>query len=82
MALLAGTILFMDFALPRVVLEGRVQNVRIWRSRYIPNYVADIAGRTVNATTPVYERLKFLPVVRVEVSRGSNYIFKIEYLAN
>jgi len=81
MTLLAGAVLFRDFALPRVVLEGRVQNVRIRGYRY-PEHVADIAGRTVRATTPVYERLKFLPVVRVEVSRGTNYIFKIEYLAN
>jgi hypothetical protein len=81
MALSAGTILFLDFALPRVVLEGRVQNVRIRGSRY-PRHVADIAGRTVRVTTPVYGRLKFLPVVRAEVSQGTNYIFKIEYLAN
>jgi hypothetical protein len=46
MALLAGTVLFMDFALPRVVLEGRVDNVRISGYRY-PEHVADIAGRTV-----------------------------------
>jgi hypothetical protein len=81
MVLLASAILFMDFALPRVVLVGRVQNVRIRGYRY-PEHVADIAGRTVRVTTPVYERLKFLPVVRVEVSRGTNYVFKIEYLAN
>ena len=31
---------------------------------------------------PVYDRLKFLPVVRVEVGRGSNYVYTIEYLAN
>lgn len=77
----SGTILFLDFALPRIVLEGRVQNVRVRGIRY-REYVADIAGRTVKATTPVYERLKLLPVVRVEVSQGTNYIFKIEYLAN
>ncbi|WP_334357011.1 MULTISPECIES: hypothetical protein [unclassified Bradyrhizobium] len=45
-------------------------------------YVADIAGRTVKVTTPVYDRLKFLPVVRVEVGRGSDYVYRIEYLAN
>jgi hypothetical protein len=81
LALSASTILFLDFALPRAVLEGRVQNVRIRGYRF-PEHVADIAGRTVKVTTSVYERLKFLPVVRVEVSRGTNYIFKIEYLAN
>jgi hypothetical protein len=42
----------------------------------------DIAGRTVKATTPDYERLKLTPYVRVEVGRGSDYIFRIEYLAN
>jgi hypothetical protein len=36
----------------------------------------------VKVTTPVYERLKYLPVVRVEMGRGSGYAFKIEYLAN
>jgi hypothetical protein len=63
------------------VLEGRVQNVRT-RGRHNTEYVADIAGRTVKVTTPVYDRLKFLPVVRVEVGRGSNYVYTIEYLAN
>ena len=45
-------------------------------------HLADIAGRTVKVTTPVYERLKFLPVVRMEVGRGSDYVYRIEYLAN
>ena len=66
---------------PGAVLEGRVQNVRT-RGRHNSEYVADIAGRTVKVTTPVYDRLKFLPVVRVEVGRGSNYVYAIEYLAN
>jgi hypothetical protein len=42
----------------------------------------DIAGRTVKATAPVYERLQLKPYVRVEVGQGSNYIYRIEYLAN
>jgi hypothetical protein len=46
------------------------------------DYVANIAGSTVKVTSPVYERLKFLPVVRVEVGRGSDYVYQIEYLAN
>jgi hypothetical protein len=78
--LFSGTILFLDFARPRVVLEGRVQNVRIQGKH--SEYVASIAGQTVKATTPVYERLKLLPFVRVEVGRGSDYIFKIDYPAN
>lgn len=79
--LVSGTILFLDFARPRLVLEGRVRNVRSQGAKGA-EYVADIAGRTVKATTPVYERLKLLPYVRVEVGRGSDYIFKIEYFAN
>ncbi|MBX9820222.1 hypothetical protein [Afipia birgiae] len=79
--LFSGTILFLDFARPRLVLEGRVQNVRTQGAKGA-EYVAGIAGRTVKATTPVYERLKLLPYVRVEVGRGSDYIFKIEYVAN
>jgi hypothetical protein len=74
-----------DFFQPRTVLEGRVQNVRIQPGSDhgdSTEYLADIAGTTVKATTPVYERLKFLPVVRVEIGRGSRYIYKIEYLAN
>jgi hypothetical protein len=81
--LMSGMILIPDFVLPPIVLEGRVQNARIqqgWRSA--DYYLADIAGWTVNATTPVYERLKFLPVVRVEIGQGTRYIYKIEYLAN
>jgi hypothetical protein len=82
LVLFSGTILIPDFMQPRIVLEGRVQNVRQQEGRRTSDYVADIAGRTVKVTTPVYERLKFLPVVRVEVGRGSGYVFEIEYLAN
>jgi hypothetical protein len=79
---LAGTTLYSDFAQPRLILEGRAENARKdvgWR---ITNYLVDIAGRTVKATTPDYERLKLAPRVRVEVGRGSDYIYRIEYLAN
>jgi hypothetical protein len=76
-----GTVLIQDFFQPPIVLEGRVQNLRT-RGRHNSEYIADIAGRTVKVTTPVYDRLKFLPVVRVEVGRGSNYVYAIEYLAN
>ena len=81
LAVVMGTILIQDFFQSPIVLEGRVQNVRT-RGRHNSEYVADIAGRTVKVTTPVYDRLKFLPVVRVEVGRGSNYVYTIEYLAN
>jgi hypothetical protein len=76
-----GKILIQDFFQSPIVLEGRVLNVRERGTRQT-EYVADIAGRTVKVTTPVYDRLKFLPVVRVEVGRGSNYVYTIEYLAN
>ena len=76
-----GKILIHDFFQSPIVLEGRVLNVRERGTRQT-EYVADIAGRTVKVTTPVYDRLKFLPVVRVEVGRGSNYVYTIEYLAN
>jgi len=71
LAVVMGAILIQDFFQSPIVLEGRVQNLRT-RGRHNSEYVADIAGRTVKVTTPVYERLKFLPVVRVEVGRGSN----------
>ena len=80
-ALALGSVLLRDFTWPRIVLEGRVANLRKQGYRHT-SYYADIAGRTVKVTIPVYERLKFLPVVRVEVGRGSNYVYKIEYLAN
>ena len=76
-----GMVLIQDFFQSPIVLEGRVQNLRT-RGKHNSEYVADIAGRTVKVTIPVYERLKFLPVVRVEVGRGSNYVYAIEYLAN
>jgi hypothetical protein len=76
-----GKILIQDFFQPPVVLEGRVHNLRGKGTRHV-EHLADIAGRTVKVTTPVYERLKFLPVVRVEVGRGSDYVYRIEYLAN
>ena len=81
LAVLMGAILIQDFFQSPIVLEGRVQNLRT-RGRHNSEYVADIAGRTVKVTTSVYDRLKFLPVVRVEVGRGSNYVYTIEYLAN
>jgi hypothetical protein len=83
--LLPGITFIPDFTQPCIVLEGRVQSVRIQPGGYDSGgteYLADIAGWTVKATTPVYERLKFLPVVRVEIGQGSRYIYKIEYLAN
>jgi hypothetical protein len=78
---ISGSTLFSDFAQPRLVLEGRVDNLRVTGRRRV-DYLADIAGRTVKATTPVYERLKFKPYVRAEVGQGSNYIYRIEYLAD
>jgi hypothetical protein len=77
----AGTTLYSDFAQPRLVLEGRAENVRSGGRRSAA-YLVDIAGRTAKATAPDVERLKLAPHVRVEVGRGSNYIFGIEYLAN
>jgi hypothetical protein len=76
-----GEVLIKDFFQPPIVLEGRVQNVRDKGTRHV-EHLADVSGRTVKVTTPVYERLKFLPVVRVEVGRGSDYVYGIEYLAN
>lgn len=81
LACLFGMILIQDFLQSRIVLEGRVKRVRTEGSRYT-EYLADIDGQTVKVTTPVYERLKYLPVVRVEMGRGSGYAFRIEYLAN
>jgi hypothetical protein len=76
------TTIYQDLFQERIVLEGRAQNPRN-QSRYRGlEHIVDIAGRTVKATTPVYERLKFLPYVRVEIGRGSNYIYKIEYPSN
>jgi hypothetical protein len=78
---ISGSTVFTDFAQPRLVLEGRAENLRTPGRRH-RGYLVDIAGQTVEATTPVYERLKFKPYVRVEVGRGSNYIYRIEYLSN
>jgi len=76
-----GKILIQDFFQSPIVLEGRVLRVRDQGRRHT-EHVADIAGRTVRITTPVYERLKLLPVVRVEVGLGSDYVYRIEYLAH
>jgi hypothetical protein len=81
MVWISASTLYSDFFRPRLILEGRVDNLRTAGRRH-PDHLADIAGRTVKVTTPVYERLKLLPVVRVEVGRGSNYVYQIEYLAN
>lgn len=77
----AASTLFQDFFRPHQVFEGRADNLRTAGRRH-PDRLVDIAGRTVKVTTPVYERLKFRPYVRVEVGQGSNYVYEIEYLAN
>ena len=77
-----GRMLFLDFCTSRLVVEGRVHYVGMTAGRRA-DYIAVIAGQTVKLTTPLYERLrKFRPVVRVEVGRGSNYVYEIEYLSN
>jgi hypothetical protein len=78
---MSSSTVFLDFFRPHLVVEGRVDMLRT-SGRRQPDHLADIAGRTVKVTTPVYERLKFKPYVRVEVGRGSNYVYQIEYLAN
>ena len=82
MAWYAGRMLFLDFMTDRLVIEGRV--VRAERSSgRRADYLVTVAGRTVKVTTPIYERLqKFRPAVRLDVGRGSNYVYEIEYLAN
>ncbi|WP_143201898.1 hypothetical protein [Bradyrhizobium sp. NAS96.2] len=73
-------ILYQDFFHAPLVLEGRAQNPRVQSRR--SQYVVDIANQTVKVTTPVYERLKFNPYVRAEIGRGSNYVYRIDYLSN
>ncbi|WP_445219122.1 hypothetical protein ACKWRH_02080 [Bradyrhizobium sp. Pa8] len=78
-----GRMLVLDHMTSRLVIEGRVD--RAWRStgRSRAEYLVRIAGQSVKVTEPIYERLeKFRPMVRVEVGRGSNYVYEIEYLAN
>lgn len=74
-------ILCQDFFEPRVVLEARAQNAHIRSHFRTWEYVVDIAGQSVRATTPVYEHLKSNPYVRVEIGQGSNYIYRIDYLS-
>ncbi|MDI2070817.1 hypothetical protein ABIF68_001126 [Bradyrhizobium japonicum] len=77
-----GRMLVLDFMTSRLVIEGRVQRVERSSGRRA-DYLVTVAGRTVKVTTPIYERLqKFRPAVRVEVGRGSNYVYEIEYLSN
>jgi hypothetical protein len=71
-----------DFFEPRVVLESRAQNAHIQSRFRTWEYVVDIAGRSVKATTPMYERLKSSPYVRAEIGQGSNYIYRIDYIAD
>jgi hypothetical protein len=79
----AGRMLFLDHLTSRLVIEGCAD--RAWRSgsRRQADYLVRIAGQPVKVTAPLYERLEtFRPMVRVEVGRGSNYVYDIEYLAN
>jgi hypothetical protein len=73
------TTVYQDLFQERFVLEGHAQNPRAANRR---DYVVDIAGRTVKMTTPVRDRLKSGSYVRAEIGRGSNYIYRIEYLTN
>jgi hypothetical protein len=76
-------IVLLDHLTSRLVIEGRVD--RAWRStgRSRADYLVRIAGQSVKVTEPLYERLdKFRPRVRVELGRGSNYVYEIEYLSN
>lgn len=82
MAGVCGFWLVQDVSAPFVVLEGRVSNPRVVKAHRQSEYVAEIDGHTVNVTIPIYERLKYLPIVRAEVGRGSNYVYRIEYLSN
>lgn len=77
-----GRMLVLDLFTSRLVIEGHVQHASRSTGRG-GQYFAIIAGQTVKVTTPVYERLQqFRPKVRVEVGRGSNYVYEIEYLSN
>ncbi|MFK4511520.1 hypothetical protein LPJ38_05330 [Bradyrhizobium daqingense] len=79
----AGRMLFLDHLTPRIVIEGLVE--RAWRSSGSrkADYLVRIANETVKTTEPLYERLqKGRSRVRVEVGRGSNYVYDIEYLSD
>lgn len=82
MAFFFASGLYQDFFQPSLVLEGRAENPRVRRQYRGHDNLVDIAGHTVKATTSAYERLSLKPYVRAEIVRGSNYIYKIEYLAN
>lgn len=77
-----GYRLICDFIAEPLLLEGKTANLRVDRGRRSSEYLVDIGGQTVKVTTPVYERLKYLPLVRAEVGRGSRYVYRIEYLSN
>jgi hypothetical protein len=75
-----ATIVYQDLFQERRVIEGRAQNPRIQAHYRGVDYVVDIAGRTVKMT--VRDRLESGSYVRAEIGRGSNYIYRIEYLTN
>jgi len=74
-----------DFLEQRLVLEGRVENLQqVYNKGRLVGHTFDIGRETVNVTPLLYEQLKERanPVVRVEVGRGSNYVYRIEYIGN
>jgi hypothetical protein len=81
-------IFLQDLFQPHLVLQGRVQTVRVpdsgssRRGSVYGSHVADIAGHTVKLTTPMYEELKLRPIARLKVGRGSNYVYEFEHLAD
>lgn len=82
MAWFFGRMVVLDLFTSRLVVEGRVQYASRTSGRRA-DYIVIIAGQTVKVTAPLYERLQqFRPKVRVEVGRGSNYVYETEYLAD
>jgi hypothetical protein len=77
-----ATTVYQDLFNERLVLEGQALNPRVEAHYRGVEYVVNIAGQTVKMTTPVRDRLQAGSYVRAEIGRGSNYIYKIDYLAN
>jgi hypothetical protein len=79
---IAGAQLVGDYLLPRQVVQGAIDRLHAFgHSKGPDSYEVSIDGKLYPATTRLYDTLRPGERVRVEIGRGSGYIYRLERLA-
>jgi hypothetical protein len=72
-------ILAADHLMPRRIVEGPIDRLFIHHTALGPNeYNVSINGRLYRATTRLYATLRVGELVRAEIGRGSEFIYRLE----